>query len=366
MTPLFSTHRATGPTSASSSVIAYVRSTLLILSLMLLGACSGAPDGFEAVPTAGSRDSSGCPALAGTFDLSGTPTGAALALPAQPNYYGLPRVLTFTQGSGGTEAWWVVPRALLLSFAKKLSDDEPGRYVRWREQVLTKKSPITDQMADINAYLAAFADVGPPGPLNTRYTATPCRNHWALVSDAVGPGTIDGETHTMHHETWLAHDKTGALLAKHLSYRVTAIPLPRALRRIRIADYQRFEPLAFEAATPLAPAELPPTTRAPTYRAMMCAQRPLRITQFSKRLITRLSPAMELARFVQQPEAPHEAKGECAAAVIDIDITGSDPHMLPYVDDWMRNEDGVERFDVLPVERRVIGPHLRQFRVVFR
>ena len=318
------------------------------------------------MPAADSRDGSGCPALTGTFDLSGTPTGASLALPAQPNYYGLPRALTFTQGSSGTEAWWVVPRAALLSFAKKLSDDEPERYVRWREQVLTKKPPILDQLAGVYAYLAAFADVGPPGPLNTQYRALQCRNHWALVSDAVGPGTVGGETHAMHHETWLAHDKTGALLAKHLSYRITAIPLPRALRRIRIADYQRFEPLAFEAATPLAPAELPPTTRAPTYRAMMCAQRPLRITQFSKRLITRLSPATELARFVLQPEAPPDANGECAAAVIDIDITSSDPHMLPYVDDWMRNEDGVEGFEVLPVERPVIGPHSRRFRVVFR
>lgn len=336
------------------------------MALTLLGACSRVPDGFEAAPSPGSSAGSGCPTLAGTFDLSGTPAGDALALPASPNLYGLPTVLTFTQASGSTAAWWVVPRASLRAFATTVSDAEPERYVRWREQMLTKQPPVSDQMADLDAYLTAFATLGPPGPLHQLLPAAQCSNNWLLVSDAVGWETIDDEKYWMRHETWLAHDKTGALLAKRLSYRSASIPLPRALRRIRSADYQRYEALPLEPATALTAAELPPSTRAPTYRAITCAERPQRVARLSERMTAHISPAMKLAQFAPQPAATDRADGECADTVIDIEITGDDPHMLAYVDDWLRKEDGVTSMALLPAERSPVDSHRRRFRVEFR
>ncbi len=282
-----------------------------------------------------------------------------------PNLHGLPLVVTFVRGSGGTEAWWVVPRAPLLSFAKKLEEVDPRRYVRWREQMLTKTYPRKNAMSDIGAYLAAFADLGPPGPLNAHYAAQRCDDHWALVSVSVEPSHKDGSNvYTLNHEVWLAHDSTGALLVRHLAYRRTALPLPRALRKNRIADYSRFEPLAREAATPPTPADLPPSTRAPTYRAMMCADRPLRLARFSKQLLARISPAMKITRFAV-PTAPlSDTDGDCAAAVIDIGIEGGDSQMRTHVDDWLRLQDGVERIDVL--ENGAGTNDVRRIRVAFR
>lgn len=364
MTPTSSTDRAASP--PASSAVTRLRCALLVTALSALCACSRAPDGFEAVSSPGSTAGSDCPALTGTFDLSGTPAGDALVLPTTPSLRGLPVVLTFTQESGSTAAWWLVPRATLLAFARTVSDTDPERYVRWREQMLTKKSPATDQMADLDAYLAAFTGLGPPGPLHQRLPAAQCRDNWLLVSDAVGWATIDDEKYWMRHETWLAHDKTGALLAKHLSYRFGTIPLPRALRRIRIANYQRYEALPPEPATPLTATELPASTRAPSYRALTCAERSQRVARLSERMTARISPAMKLTQFTPQPAVPNGADGECADTIIDIEITGSDPHMLAYVDDWLRKEDGVASMTLLPVERSPVDPPRRRFRVEFR
>ncbi len=244
--------------SVSLSVLARFRCATAVFAMVILGACSNTPSGFDAVPA---NDpvlrQNECPELAGTFDLAFSPRIRDIDPYEPPNTHGLPVVLTFKQGPTQTEAWWVVPRQSLLSFARALRADSPDRYARWRELILNKH--LSQRVRpDVDAYLADVAVVGPPGPVNAGFQPRRCRDNWMLASTSIefAVATAD-RTYNLRHETWLAHDKFGALLVKHLAFRGGSVPFPDALRRVRIAEFTRFEPMPFETPTALVATDLP-------------------------------------------------------------------------------------------------------------
>ena len=259
---ILSKYQQPRPKSVPISVMACLRCATAVFAMLILGACTNTPAGFDAVPASNSLlRKNECPELAGTFNLAFSPRVRDID-PHEPlNTHGLPVVITFKQGQTQTEAWWVVPRQRLLSFASALRTDSPERYARWRDLML-KDNQSQQPRPAVDAYLADVAEVGPPGPVNTGFEPRRCRDNWMLVSTAIefAHAAADG-TYNLRHETWLAHDETGALLVKHLAFKASAIPIPDALRWGSITEYTRFEPMPFEAVTPLVAADLPVASR---------------------------------------------------------------------------------------------------------
>lgn len=262
MTSFRSKHQQTRITPASVSMFARLHCAANLLAVLALGACSKAPAGFDAVPAVdGLLKQHECPELRGTFNLASAPVALVIDPNKPPNTYGLPVVLTFKKGTTQTEAWWVVPRQNLLSFARALRTDEPERYARWRNLMLMDYMP--QQLHPmVDGYLADIADVGPPGPVNTGFQPGQCQANWMLAATSIDfNDAASNEGDKMWRETWLAHDTSGALLVKRLSFKAGFVILPRALRRVRSADYSRFEPMPFQAPTPFVAADLPAVTR---------------------------------------------------------------------------------------------------------
>ena len=261
MTPPRSTYQHTHPNPISLSTLAILRCATTVLAMLVLGACSKAPAGFDAVPAVNSLlKQNACPELVGTFNLS-TSVAASVDPHTPPNTHGLPVAITFKQGKTQTEAWWVVPRQDMLSFARALRTDEPERYARWRNLMLMEYMPQQTHPI-VDSYLADVADVGPPGPVNTGFQPGRCEHDWMLVATAIDfNDAASSSGDKMWRETWLAHDRSGALLVKRLSFKAGFVIIPRALRRVRSAEYTRFEPIPFEAPTPFAAADLPGVSR---------------------------------------------------------------------------------------------------------
>lgn len=253
------------PASDSRSLAKGLGCCITMLAIAMLGGCSNAPAGFDAVPaTNWLLKQNECPELVGSFNLDSSPAARAIDPHDPQNTFGLPVLLTFKQGTARQEAWWVIPRQSLLSFASALRTEEPERYARWRNLMLMEYAPQQVHPL-VDGYLADVAEVGPPGPINMDFKPDRCRNNWALISTSWEDAKPrpDG-FYGMRHDTWLAHDNSRALLVKRLSYKASGfgmISLPPKWRWVQNAEYSRFEPMPFEAPTPYVAADLPAVSR---------------------------------------------------------------------------------------------------------
>ena len=342
-------------------------------AVALIGACSvdAPPEGFAAVPAAGSSGGEhACPDLAGTFDLAGTSLGATIAGRKPPQTHGLPVVLTFAPGPSHIEGWWVVPRERLAAFAKDESKDAPKRYARWRELVLKEHLP-ENLRQNFDAYLAAVADVGPPGPTYAMVVPRGCRDHWMLVySEHERAEGKNGTPRDVEREIWLARDAAGALLARYVTYALKSYsiwaPATQYVRTSRDTAYERVAQADPESAAPLVAADLPPDPTTVERPRMACADVPQRANAFSQRLNALLPPKAQVTRFTLNPVRQSDADGRCPFAVVDVEIAGGDAYFLARTEQWLRAEPAVDSVEALRDASGRSDGKTRRWRVVLR
>ena len=329
----------------------------------LLGGCYSdlPPEGFDAVPPAGSAGGAGaCPDLTGTFDIAGTALARAIAGRQPPQTHGLPVFLTFKPGPTNIEGWWVVPRESLVAFANDRSKDAPQHYAHWRELVLKEHLP-ENLRQNFDAYLAAVAELGPPGPTYALVVNRGCQDNWMRVqSDTLQTTTKNDEPRSIEQETWLARDAAGALLVRRVTYDLARYsvwaPSTQYLRTSRSSDYQRIPQAAAESAEPLAAADLPPDPRTVERPRMACAEVPARVDAFSQRLNALLPAKAQVARLMLNPVRQQDSNGNCPFAVVDVEIAGGDRYFLGRTVDWLRKEPSVDSVETLRVDA---GQHPR-------
>lgn len=338
--------------------------------IALTSACThDAPPDFPAVPAANTRPGvDGCPDLTGTFELAGTALGKTIAGRQPPQTHGLPVVLTFAQGPSNIEGWWVVPRERLAAFANDQSKDAPKRYATWRGLVLKEHLPETLRQ-NFDAYLAAVAEVGPPGPTYAMVVNRGCRDHWMLVYSAHEQvAGKDGMPREVERETWLARDAAGALLARHVTYTLKSYslwaPATQYIRTSRSTEYERVAQAQPENAAPLVAADLPPDPSTVERPRMTCAEVPERVNAFSQRLNALLPPKTQVTRFSLKPIRQQDADGRCPFAVVDIEIAGDNTYFLARTEQWLRAEPAVDSVEILRDESGRQRATTRRFRVV--
>ena len=350
-----------------------VRLATLACALSLIGACAGngPPEGFEPVAAATLQPGQQvCPDLSGTFDLAGTSLATEIAGRQPPNTHGLPVLMTFQPGPMTLEGWWVVPRKRLVAFATAMSEDAPKRYARWRGLVL--KDPLAENLRqNPDAYLAAVAELGPPGPTYALVVNQGCQDNWMRVGSATEQVPAnDGSTRSQEREVWLARDASGALLVKRITYTLKHYslwaPSTQSIRTSRSTTFERIAQADPESAAPLVATDLPADPQTQPRALMACVDVPAHVAAFSQRLKSLLPPKVDVTRFELNPVRQRDADGNCPYAVVDVEIVGGDAYFLSRTRDWIKAETNVDSVETLRIEPAQRRANTLRLRVVLR
>jgi hypothetical protein len=185
------------------------RSSLRLLANALLalavGACSGAPPGFDAVPPA-TLPTSGevCPDLRGTYVPGADTLMSAFLTTPRPSNYGYEVRLSITGAPDGIQnAVWHMDRAEFLAQARDFKARRPDQYARWRARVLSN-----DRTNDPRRYVAQVTELGPFFSIDAGLTGRQCNDAWRLAA------VRDDPARPLETEVWLARNRDGALLVK--------------------------------------------------------------------------------------------------------------------------------------------------------
>ena len=175
------------------------------LLALVVGACSGAPPGFDAVPPA-SVPTSGevCPDLRGTYVPADDALMSAFLTTPRPGNYGYEVRLTIHGAPDGIQnATWHMDRAEFLAQARQFRAQRPEQYARWRERVLSN-----DRITDPARYVAQVTELGPFFSIEAGLSGRQCDDAWRLVA------VRDDSVKPLEREIWLARNRDGALLVK--------------------------------------------------------------------------------------------------------------------------------------------------------
>ncbi len=175
-----------------------------LLSLAV-GACSGAPPGFEAVPPA-TRPTAGdvCPDLRGTYVPADDALMRAFLATPRPSNYGYEVRLTIQGAPDGIQtATWHMDREEFLAQARQFRAQRPEQYARWRGRLLSR-----DRTTDPARYVAQVTELGPFFAIDAGLSGRQCDDAWRLAA------VRDDPSRPIETEVWLARSREGALLVK--------------------------------------------------------------------------------------------------------------------------------------------------------
>ena len=351
--------------------LSWIACTLLVLSGCMEGA---PPSDFHPVPAASpvARNPE-CPDLRGSYDLAGSPLGAAIADRQPPDPHGLPIRLTFREGVSNTEVWWAVPRDALLRWAHDTRERDPQLYARWRRLVLRGKLD-GERGWDRAGFMAAVEKLGPPGPVYAGIAGYRCDANWMRVRDQPAfRGSPDGRA-PREKEIWLARDRSGMLLVKDLDIRLKSFSIwggvTNFLRISARATWSRVPAAGFADAAPLTEADLP---SAPAFDQEdresgfpACADMPAILVGFSGRIRQLLPADVELAYFMPVSADALASSEECRGKVLDVHFSASSSTALEALDEKLRQDPAVRNVTVMADESGRNSDRLRRFRIHLR
>lgn len=358
----------------------FIRPIAVMLLLLPLAGCldESPPRDFRPVPPATQRQPANeCPELSGlAINPEQAPFLADIVDRPAPDAHGLPIVLAFRRGPTQQEMWWVVPRPVLLEFARDLQQREPVRYAQWRELLMRGSLPGS-RSYDVDGYLTELARLGPPARVYAGMVSYGCRAHWTLAKRFDTKGTQEGYT---QRELWLARDESGDLLAHDLSVRLKRFSVwGDASGHLRVGStstWQRLRTTNPGSVEAITDADLPGGEPAPLVASVgtvakeetrrgACREVLTLVNDFSQRLTATMPAGASLRRF--QSERPPSMTAEswpdpvpkpCASVVIMLEIEAESRAKLERVNELLRDDPDVRTVELLETsmgERTVRG-----------
>lgn len=337
-----------------------LRALALAVAVALLAGCYGEspPPGFEAIPTRSpSRPGDDCPDLTGTFDLAEHPLARTILGRTAPDGQGHPVRLHVDHAGSQPVAWWQIPRADLLAFARALAERDPDAYFRWRSLALREQLP-PELALDERRWRAALAELGPPLSIVAGLSGRQCEAGWMLVAVRdLGPAPSDDETpsgRSLEEEIWLARNPAGDLLIRSTVFELIHYSIyATASQSIRVPPgetrWARVPALAPEPEARITAEDLPPAYD-PATHASRCPVDPGRIVDFTQRMTAVLPARVERVRTdVAREEAVDPATG-CRRFVLTLGYEAARTADLDGVDAVLRAQGDVQAVAAEPDE----------------
>lgn len=188
------------------------------------------------------------------------------------------------------------------------------------------------------------------------------------------PVTYRAESDGKIHETeiWLAHDRSGDLLVKHLVFDLKPFHIwgdaTSYFRTSSRASWTRIPAQPHSPADKLTEADLPAAMAPGLAEARggptSCSEMPSRLSELSNHILGNSPAGVVLVYFAPLEEASAESMQACRGQVLELHFSADSPEALASIDGILLQDALVRTVSVLAADES--KPKLRKLRVVLK